>query len=155
MNTLRFARHAAALGLATALLSGCGNPTGEDHDEPNVAGVAITVGSSTVELGPSGQSGTLSLEAGVAHPVSIRVLNPSGTDDPVIVEDVADYEIRITQEGASRFNRVGTGYPFTGTITTGAATGPAVYRVSVYSTDHGHEEGSGLLSLTVTPNTAQ
>lgn len=153
MNAMRFARRAAALGATALLLGACGNPTGDDHDEPDLAGVSITVGTSTVEIGPSGQTGTLSLATGVSHEVTVRALNAAGDDDPVIVEHADEYEIRITQDGVSRFNASGTGYPFTGTITTGATTGPAVYRVAVYSTDHGHEEGFGFLSLTVTAST--
>ena len=154
MNAMRFARRASALVLATALLGACGNPTGDDdHEEPNVAGVSITVGTSTVELGPGGQSGTMSLAIGASHAATIRVLNGAGTDDPVIVEHSEEYQIRITQDGVSRFNASGSGYPFTGTITTGATTGQAVYRVAVYSTEHGHEEGFGFLTLTVTAST--
>jgi ABC-type glycerol-3-phosphate transport system substrate-binding protein len=153
MNAMRFVRRAAALGLATALLAACGNPTGDDHDEPDLAGVVITVGGTSVEIGPTGQTGTLSLATGQSHQVTVRAVNAAGADDPAIVEHAEDYEIRITQDGVSRFNATGTGYPFAGTITTGATTGQAVYRVAVYSTEHGHEEGFGFLTLTVTAST--
>lgn len=155
MSALRFASRTAAVAAAIALLAACGNPTGDDHEEPNVAGVSITVGGNTIEIGPNGQSGTLSLTTGVSHPATIRVLDASGSDDPVIVEHSDEYEIRITQGATSRFTATGTGYPYTGTITTGAATGPAVYQVAVWSTEHGHEEGRGFLNLTVTASTVE
>lgn len=160
MSAIRFARQAAAFGAAVTLLGACGNPTGgDDHEEPNVAGVVITVGTNTVTLGPTGQSGTLSLATGVSHAATVRVLNAGGADDQVVAEHSDEYEIRMTQAASSgattdsRFTQSGTGYPFTGTITTGATTGPAVYRVSVYSKEHGHEEGHGFLNLTVTAST--
>ena len=151
MNAMRIARRASALVLATALLGACGNPLGgDDEDEPNVAGVSVTVGTTTVALGPSGQSGPLSLATGVSHSATIRALNAVGTDDPVVAENPGDFEIRITQDGVTRFSQTGTSYPFAGTITTGAEVGPAVYRIAVYSTAHGHEEGFGFLTVTVT-----
>lgn len=142
-------RALAALAITATALAACGDPAGPDHDEPDIVGVTIQHAGGTVQLGPGGQTGTLTLQAGQANAVTIRVLNPLGTDDPVVVADAEDFEIRITQGTTSRFTATGTGYPYTGSITTGATTGTAVYTVEVYSLDHGHVEFTSLLTATV------
>lgn len=147
MNPLRL----AALAVLAAGLAGCDNSSGpEQHAEPDVTGVRITVGSSVVDLGAGGQTGTLSLRAGLASTATVRVLSGS-TDDPVVVADAADYEIRMTQGGTARFAQAGITYPYSGTITPSSATGQAVYTVQVYSLDHAHAEFQSTLTLSVTP----
>lgn len=142
-------RALAALTITATALAACGDPAGPDHAEPDIATVTILHGGSTVQLGPGGQTGTLTLQNGQANAITVRVLNPAGTDDPVVVADAEDYEVRIRQGTTSRFTATGTGYPFTGTITTGATTGTAVYTVEVFSLDHGHVEFTALLTATV------
>ncbi len=154
MNAIDTMLRTGTLVVALTLLGGCGDPTGSDHDEPNIASVAITRGTNTVEVG-SVQSGTLSLTAGASPPVSVRVLNAAGADDPVVMADAEDYEIRIVQAAASRFTAVGSAYPYTGTITPGPTTGQAVYSVQVYSKEHGHVEFQGTLTIMVTAATGQ
>lgn len=142
-------RALAALTITATALAACGDPAGPDHDEPDIVSVTIQYAGGTVQLGEGGQTGTLTLQSGQANAITVRVLNSAGADDPVVVADAEDFEIRITQGGTSRFTTTGTGYPYTGTITTSATTGTAVYTVQVYSLDHGHVEFTSLLTATV------
>ena len=148
MNIHRAPRRVrAALAIAAMSLTGCNNPSQPEEAEPDISSVTIEHGTSTATVGPG--VGTMTLVAGAANTVTVRVRNTAGADDPVIVAAADDYEIRMRQGSTVRFTQSGTAYPYTGTITTGAATGTAVYTVEVYSKEHGHVEFSGLLAITV------
>lgn len=139
----------AALAIAATSLAACNNPSEPEEAEPDISSVTIEHASGTVTLSP-GQTGTMSLLAGASNMVTIRVRNSAGADDPVIVADAEDYEIRMTQGTSSRFAQSGTAYPFTGIITTTPTVGTAVFRVEVYSKHHDHVEYTAFLAVAVT-----
>ena len=151
MLGLNSLRGAVTLVLA-AVVSACGNPIASDgHEEPDVAGFAITQGQNTVVLGPGGQSGSMTFVAGQPSTISVRVLQAGGNDEPEVMEHSDEFEVHIetAASGVPRFTTAGPGYPFVGTLDPGTVTGQAVFRVELVSTEHGHVEHTALLIVNV------
>lgn len=146
MSPMHFARRAAvsALAIASLVVTACGDSTGPDeHEEPEIAGVTLSAASGSaatgsVTLSSAGQSGTLTLRAGTANALTVRVLDVAGQDEAVVLEHSDDFEIRVYQ-GTSLVATSTSGYPYTVSLTP-AQAGSITYSVRVFAIEHGHEE---------------
>lgn len=147
MSSFRAVRSAAVLALAAATLTGCLDTTGteDEEGEPEIAGVIVSAvagggasGSTTItESG--GQTGTLTLQAGGANALTIRVLGVDAHDEPVVAEHHEEFEIQFRQNGVPLTSTMGTGYPFSFSVQP-SGTGQQAYQLVILHADHGEEE---------------
>lgn len=153
-STFRPIRFAAVLALSASALIACDGATEPDEIEPEIAGLTLTVGapgSGSITITPAGQTGQATLKLNQNNPITVRVLGVSTPDEPVIVADAAEFEIRMTASGTNQFTKTGTTYPYTGTLRP-TTTGNAVYSAFVYALEHGHQEGATFnVSFNVAP----
>lgn len=147
MSPMHIARRTAALSalaIASLLAAACGDSTApDDHEEPEIAGVTISAASGSVATGSvtlssAGQSGALTLRAGTANALTVRVLDLAGQDEAVVLEHPDEFEIRVYQ-GTTLVATSTSAYPYTVSLTP-AQSGSATYSVRVYAIEHGHEE---------------
>jgi hypothetical protein len=134
--------HGAVLG--TLILAGaCGDDTTEPEPEPEIVTIRVTAGASTVDISNSTgvqTPGPLTLRTGQVNAVSFRFLGADGQDEPIVVDERADLELRLTVPTGWTWTATGgSGASFTANITPGA-TGAAAFQLTLFNTDHGHEE---------------
>jgi hypothetical protein len=135
--------HSAVLG--TLILAGaCGDDTTEPEPEPEIVTIRVTAGASTVDIAHSTTGaqtpGPLTLRTGQVNAVSFRFLGANGQDEPIVVDERADLELTLTVPAGWAWTATGgSGATFTANITPGQ-TGTATFQLTLFNTDHGHEE---------------
>lgn len=144
--------------LAVAVATGCadaGTEPGDHEEEPDVAAIAISAGTSSVVINSGQQAGSFSLRANQDNLVTVRFLRADGSTDPVIDEHSDEYEVRFmlggAQAGTNVFVSTNADHPYTGTIRPTGSSTVAVYDVVLYSKGHGHVELSWPLAAQITP----
>jgi hypothetical protein len=144
------------LVIGSLAFTGCLDGTGpEEEEEPDIGGVRITAvaggtasGETTVTT--SGQTGTtgLTLRANTANALTVHVLGVTGQDEPIVVSNAADFEIRFRQSGTLLTSTTGTTYPYSVTVTP-TATGSVTLEIEVYHKEEGHVEFTRPILVTV------
>lgn len=148
MSTNELLRRKLGLALlaSAVVTAGCGtDDTTEPEPEPNVASIVITAGASTVTINNTtgAQIGTFNLRTDGANTVTFRFLDASGQDEPVIVAQRSQFEVRpgsplpsgVVFTGGS----AGTGARFIVTINP-TVTGTVVIPFQLWHIGEGHAE---------------
>jgi hypothetical protein len=144
---------AALMALAAA---GCGDDSTPPEPEPEIATIRVTVGTSTpVNINTTAEpwvySGTISLRVNQVNQVSFQFLGPNGQDEPIIVAERAELELRMSNlaTGWTFTATGGSGATFTANITP-TQTGSFIPVLQLFHTGHVHNEVDHTLNVTVT-----
>lgn len=138
MHVVRSSRRAAALVLAAFALSLSACSTADDHAEPEVESMRITVaGQAPITVSSTGvQSGTLNLVQGAATTITVQFLDAANAD--AITEHVDEFQAQVTPAVGSGLTFARTG-AFTGTLT-GASTGTRAVALALLHIEENHED---------------
>ena len=156
MSTTELLRRRLGLALLTSAVfaAGCSDDTTDPEPEPEVASIVVTAGTSSVTINNAtgAQTGTLNLRVNTANAVTFRFLNASGQDEPVIVAERSQFEVRpgtlpsgVTFTGGS----AGTGASFTVTINP-TVLGSLVIQFQLFHLGEGHAELTRAVTASVT-----
>lgn len=143
---------AALMILATA---GCGSESTPPEPEPEVATIRVTVGTTTpIDIPyPTGtQPAAVQLRVNQANAVSFRFLGANGQDEPIIVAERANLQLDMDNMPAGwTFTATGgAGATFTANITPTATGTSFVPRLRLHNSEHGHDEVTKVINVTVT-----
>lgn len=138
MQIFRSSRRAATLVLAAFALSASACSHDDDHDEPEVESMRITVaGQSPITVSSTGvQSGTLNLVQGSATTITVEFLDATNAD--AIAEHADEFQVQVTPATGSGLTFARTG-PFAGTLT-GSLTGTRVVALALLHIEENHED---------------
>ena len=132
--------------------AGCGDDGTEPEPEPEVATIRVTVGATTIDVpNPSGTHTPIPLVVNQVNQVSFRFLGADGQDEPIIVAERANLELRMDNLAAGwTFTATGgSGATFTANIRP-TATGSFVPRLLLFNSEHGHNEVERIITVNVT-----
>ena len=139
--------------VSALVVTGCGDDSTPPEPEPEVATIRVTVGTTTIDVPyPTGaQPAAIPLRVNVANAVSFRFLGADGQDEPIIVEERADLELTMDNLAAGwTFTATGgSAATFTANIRP-TATGTFTPRLHLFNSEHGHDEVTKILNVTVT-----
>lgn len=133
-----------AAALASLALGGCLDTTGtEGEDEPQIEAVTLTAATGSAATGTASvtrgaQAGTLTLRAGTMNALDVRVFGADGSDEPVVAERHAEFEIRLQLGDVPLISTLEAGYPYRFSVMP-EGTGPQTYQVVVRHIGHGPE----------------
>lgn len=146
--------------LAAALLLGACKDTTEPEDEPNVAALRLTVGTTNAQTiniatGCVVSGGAINLTANQARAISASFLNAAGQPDP-IANDAGEFQLGgntgqndpTPTPSSITFSRTGA---FSGTLTGTATTTGSVF-LSLLHIEEGHADwGPCAVPISVSP----
>ena len=138
MQIVRSSRRAAALVLAAFALSVSACSDADDHAEPEVESMRITVaGQAPITISSTGaQSGTLNLVQGAATTITVEFLD--ATNANAITEHADEFQAQVTPAAGSGLTFARTG-PFVGTLT-GTLTGSRAIALALLHIEENHED---------------
>lgn len=143
----------ALTAISSLAVSACGDDGTDPEPEPEVATIRVTVGTTTIDVpaDPNATHTPIPLRVNQANQISFRFLGADGQDEPLIVAERADLELRLENldPGWTFAATGGTGATFTATVTPNA-TGTFIPRLELFNNEHGHEEVARILNVTVT-----
>lgn len=138
--------------LSVLAVAGCGDDSTPPEPEPEVATIRVTVGTTTIDVPyPSGTYTAIPLRVNQANAVSFQFLGADGQAEPIIVDERANLELTMDNMAAGwTFTATGgSGATFTANITP-TATGAFTPRLHLFNGEHGHDEVTKILNVTVT-----
>jgi hypothetical protein len=143
---------ALCASLTILAAAACGDDATDPEPEPEVATIRVTVGTSTVDVPyPSGSHTAIPLRVNQVNQVSFRFLGANGQDEPIIVAERANLELRMTNLAAGWTVAAtgGSGATFTANVTP-TTTGNFIPLLQLFNDEHGHNEVERTISVTVT-----
>ena len=145
----------AALALVTAVACSDDDDPTEVEQEPQIASIVITSGTSSATISNTAgtQTGTLTLRQNQPNVVTFRFVTAAGADDAVLAANRSDFELQAgvpLPTSVSFSASGGTGASYTATITP-TTTGTVIIPFRLYSIEHGHAELTRSVSATVAP----
>jgi hypothetical protein len=142
-----------ALMLAAAAACG-GDSTPPPEPEPEVTTVRVSIGGFSTDVAHPACPGTntpVPLTLNQANQVSFRFLGANGQDEPIIVAERANLELRRPTNLVAAWTwspTGGSGATFTVNITP-TSTGSFVPKIDLFNTEHGHNEVECVIRFTV------
>jgi hypothetical protein len=138
MQIIRSSRRAATLVLAAFALSASACSDDEDHAEPEVESMRITVaGQSPITVSSTGvQSGTLNLVQGAATTITVEFLDAANAN--AITEHADEFQVQVTPAAGSGLTFARTG-AFAGTLT-GTTAGTRAVALALLHIEENHED---------------
>jgi hypothetical protein len=138
--------------LASVAATACDDEGTPPEPEPEVATIRVTVGTSTIDIPyPTGTHTAIPLRVNQANQVSFRFLGADGQDEPIIVDERANLQLRMSnlQAGWTFAATGGSGATFTANITP-TATGTFIPQLELFNAEHGHNEVQRTINVSVT-----
>ncbi len=113
----------------------------DDHDEPEVASVRLTIGGQVITIS---DNGTVSPSGTIVLPVAASTITAEFLDDagaPIDELSPAEFQLNVTvaPTAAATFARSTTN-PFAGTLTPAAAAENVTVRFSLFHLEEQHED---------------
>ena len=146
----RHLRVAAVLFVSLLATAGCGDDPVEVEEEPNVATMRLTVGTSTINVNAATGTvtgGPITIARNATVNISAQFLTAAGTPDPVVSATSFQLSASSANSAVVTFTRVGS---FSGTLT-GVAAGSTTITFGLFHVGEGHNEFTWPVSVTVTP----
>ena len=153
MQTIRSSRRAATLLLAAFALSASACSAEDDHEEPEVESMRVTVsGQAPITISSTGvQSGTLNLVQGAATTITVEFLDATSAN--ALTEHADEFQAQVTPAAGSGLTFARSG-AFVGTLT-GTLTGSRTVALALLHIGENHEDfGPFNVNFNVTAPTA-
>lgn len=138
MQIVRSSRRAATLVLAAFALSASACSNKEDHAEPEVEAMRVTIaGQSPITISATGvQSGTLNLVQGAATTITVEFLDAANAN--ALIDHADEFQVQVNPAVGSGLTFARTG-AFAGTLT-GTIAGSRTVALALLHIAENHED---------------